>query len=480
MTRIGLIIGVLLTCIAQSLFAQKNILSEKNASLTLDAIYRFDEEGYKTHSANISDKAIQAYLAEYHALMHYAKANNEANFKAYQNASSNAISAVEKTTYGYTLSSNLLIHRCMAEMSMGNLLTSGIQFWKSYRAFKKGEEATPNYDGQLMLRGIFNVLLSQIPSKWQGLTGFFGFGSGNLTLGLEQIAAYRERVKEIPGLCEEGLVISFANIFLSHEQHINGRLSQAMKESPAPIISYAYLLSLGRQQKGAEADTVLSLITREQLEAFPLLRHQKSKIALRRLSERECIAHADSFFQAYKGNTCKSDALLLQAYAYLLLGDRTNALKKADACAAMTPTSDIDKRTQADAKRVASEDVTLLRSRFNFEYGNFAEALSVLDGYKPTSGHEIEYHFRLARAYEKLGDTQRAVSHYDKLIAMAGNDDRYFGPYSAVFMADMKIKEGDTAAAKTYIDKAKKLNNGEYSKEIEQRISLTTSALSKK
>ncbi len=457
--------------------AQRNVLCESEASLTFDAIYRIDSEQYSLHSPRISDTALRAYLAEYQSLMSYAVANNTTNFALYQKASDQALSAAEKHTYSNTLASNLYIHRCMVEMSQGNLVTSGIQFWRSYRAFKRGETLYASYDGQLMLRGIFNILLAQIPQKWQGLAGFFGFDKGNLELGFAQIADYRSRTKDTPGVCEEALLISFANFFLSNDQRVDDELSLAMQQSPSPIVTYAYLLSLGHQQQGEKARAILATLTPKQLASFPLLYHQKAKIALRQLHLDDCVAHADTFFNTYKGATCHSDARLLKAYAHLLAGRRQQALAEAQACVQMTPTSDLDKRTQADARRIPNEDTTLLRSRFHFEYGNFSAALHALDGYTPTADHQIEYHFRLARALQMLSRTDEAKQHYDTLIALAAKDDRYFGPYSAIYMYEICLAQGDRTAAAAYVEKARKLNTGEYSKELDQRISIATATL---
>ena len=91
--------------------------------------------------------------------------------------------------------------------------------------------------------------------------------------------------------------------------------------------------------------------------------------------------------------------------------------------------------------------------------------------------HRIEHTFRLARAQEKLGNTDAALQLYDTTIAAAADDDRYFGPYAALYAADIMLTSGNNAAAQRYAQQAQKLNNGEFSKEIAQRIALTLRAV---
>ena len=66
------------------------------------------------------------------------------------------------------------------------------------------------------------------------------------------------------------------------------------------------------------------------------------------------------------------------------------------------------------------------------------------------------------------------------VIAMPNNfdcDNGYFGPYAALYAADIMLTRGNNAAAQRYARQAQKLNNGEYSKEIAQRIALTLRAV---
>lgn len=459
--------------------AQQSILAATACSKSLSDIYSCAFKTFEFDIQNVSDPALVAYLREYSSLMQYTIANNENNYEKYIKYSDKALDAVEDHVYEYTLMCNLRLHRCLVEMSKGNLLTGGIQFWKAYQLYKDAEEEHHSYDGQLKLRGIFNILLSQIPDKWRSIAGFLGFGTGDLDVGLRQIDTYRKTVSHVPGLHEESLLLSFANIFLSHEQHMDDKLSEAMTKSHSPVIAYTYLLSMGRKQQGDKADAYIATFFDDIYDKFPLLLHQRAKFALRRLDFEAAKRYADRFFETYEGVSCKGDGLLIKAYAHKMEGNETAAKQLAQKCIEHLGTSDVDNRTLADAKRVATDDVTLLKSRMLFEYGMYAEAKSLLVGYKPASKHAVEYQFRLARTEECLGNKAAAMAHYDRVIAMTANDTRYFGPYSAVYAADIKMASKDKDAARQYLDIAEKLNDGEFSKELEQRITLGRRVLEK-
>lgn len=440
-------------------------------------IYAFDTSSFERDIQRVSDKAIKAYLREYQALMHYAAANNAENYEVYMSLSDAALDAIDDHEFEATLRCNLLLHRCLVELSDGSWVGGGLQFKRSYSEFKDGERSHPELNEQLMLRGIYNILLSQIPDKWRWFSSLLGFDDGNLELGLQQIAQYREAMHGVGGLQDESLLLSFANIFLSHEQRADANLEQRMRNSRAPIVRYAYLLSMGRQQRGREADEVIAQSTAEQFQYFPLLWHQRAKFAMRRMDADAAIAYADTFAMTYRGTACVNDIYLIKAYSNLLKGNRAEAIALAEQCAAVTAKSDVDHRTHADALRVKDEDLKLLRSRLCFEYGRFNAAKQEIENYTPSQQHLIEHSFRLARAEEKLGNIDVALQLYDKTIAAAANDDRYFGPYAALYVADIMLTRGDTAKARQYVERAKQLNNGEFSKEIGQRIAVTLRAI---
>lgn len=452
--------------------AQENVLSERHASAALGAVYALDSDRYNSELQQISDPAIKAYVAEYNAIMLYTSANNKKNYESYIRQSDIALELAEKHRYAATLKCNLQLHRCLVEMSNGSLWGGGVLFWKAYRSFLRGEEQYPTYDGQLMLRSIFDILLSQIPEKWKGLAGFFGFGEGNLARGFSEVDLYHSKVKNVSGLNEESLILTFTNIFLSHEQRISNEQRDELRSSTSPGISYLYLLSCGRRQLGAEAEEIMDNLAQSSFERFPLILHQRAKFALRHLDADAAIRYADLFLKSYKGVSCVNDGYLIKAYALLLKGRREEALMMSTTAASFDASSDVDKRTKADALIFPQMKVELVKARFLFEYGNYAESLDVLNRYKPADDDLIEYYFRMARAEDLLGNEQSALSHYEKVIALAPKNKRYFGPYSAVYVADIKIRHSDFAAAKRYLEKARSLNDGEFSKEIDQRISL--------
>lgn len=456
--------------------AQPNALATKQCSDVLSAVYAYNDEAYNKALPNVTDKALAAYLIEYHALMIYTASNSDANYDKYMQASDAALSAVENHIYEPTLTSNLQLHRCLVELSNGSMFGGGVQFWKSYRSFKRGEEKLKNYDGQLMLRSIFDILLSQVPEKWKGLAGLFGFGDGNLAKGFREVDEYHTKVKNVGGLNEESLLLTFANIFLSHDQRVSDKQRTELRSCKAPVVVYAYLLSCGRKCMGAEADMVLENLSSDTYQKFPLMLHQRAKYALRRLDTANAQRYADEFIKNYKGYSCRNDAPLIKAYALLLSGHRSEALQQAQIAAQTSYRSDVDKRSHRDAEIFNTMNATLLKARFQFEYGNYAASLNTLKSFTPSNADKLEHTFRMARAEEMLNNTNTALHLYDRTISLAGDSKRYFGPYAAVYAADIMLKRGDKAAAKRYVSVAKKLNDGEFSKEIDQRCELTLRA----
>lgn len=475
------VVGALTTASAT---AQPNQFANAACSEVMHDIFSIDEASFDKHIAAVGTqsrdaRARTAFLREYMALMKYTAANNKKNYDAYFAASDAAFSAASGSTYEDNLRCWLHIHKCMVYIYDGSIVSGGIQFWKSYRSFKSAESETPSYDGQIPLRGIYNIILSQIPEKWKGIAGFFGFGDGNTALGFKQIEQYRQKVKSVRGLCDEAVLFSFANMFFSFEQNIPSEIMDAIRSNEAPVIRYAYILSCGRSQNGEAAYKSLQETPEDVMRRFPLLYHQKGKYALRRLEADEAIRWGKMFAETYSGVSNKNGVYVDMAYAYLLKGDRASAKTMADKCRSIKSDFDIDRRAYEESARVMDTPCKMLRARLMFEYGKFAEAEAELNSYSPRPADLPEYYFRQGRVNDKQGDTAGAIGWYDKTIGASAGSTRYFGPYAAVHAAEICIKRRDKTRAKTYLAKAKKMNNGEYKKELDQRIELTEREIAK-
>lgn len=477
----GLIVTLLtaLTVLAPTAsLAQANQFASRACSEVVHDIFSIDEAAFAKHIGEVGTqsrdaKARTAFLREYMALMRYAAANNKKNYDAYFKASDAAFSAANGSTYEDNLLSWLHIHKCMVYIYDGSMVSGGIQFLKSYRSFKRAEAETPNYEGQIPLRGIFNIILSQVPGKWKGLAGFLGFDDGNTALGFRQLEDYRQKVKGVKGLSDEAVLFSFANMFFSFEQNMPADIMEAIRANEAPVVRYAYILSCGRSQNGEAAYKSLQETPEEVMSRFPLLYHQRGKYALRRLEPDECVRWGARFAETYSGVSNKTGVYLDMAYAYLLKGDREKAKTMVDKCRSMKSDFDIDRRAYEEAALAMDTPVKMLRARLMFEYGRFAEAEAELKSYAPRRRDLAEYYFRLGRAEDKQGGKAEALAWYDKAIGASAGSTRYFGPYAAVHAAEICIKSRDKSRAASYLAKAKKMNNGEYKKELDQRIELT-------
>ncbi len=475
---------IALTTATFAAVAQPNMFATSECSKAMEDVFSIDAEAFAKDIKAVSQttrdgKAKHAFLTEYMALMKYAAANNKENYDAFFKASDAAFTAASGSSYKDNLNCWLHIHKCMVYIYDGSLVSGGIQFWKSYRSFKSAESKYPGYEGQLPLRGIYNVIFSQIPEKWKSLAGFLGFGEGNTALGFKQIEQHRQNVGGIRGLRDEAVLFSFANMFFSFEQTLPSDLMDVIRANKAPVVRYAYILSCGRSQNGEAADKALDETTDEMFDRFPLLIHQKGKYALRRQSADECIRWATRFVNKYDGVSNKNGAYLEMAYAYMLKGDKAQAQKMIDKCLSITSDFDIDQRSHDEASRAMNTPLPMLRARLQFEYGQFAESEQTLKGYTPHQTDIAEWNFRMARAKEKQGEMPQALGFYDKTIAASANSQRYFGPYAAVHAAEICVKQRDPKRAAEYTAKAKKMNNGEYKKELDQRIELTERAIKK-
>lgn len=473
----------ILSTIFNCAFAKSSITPANNChcASAMEAVYNFDSNTFDNEIHQIANETIVSYLREYNNLMHYVANNNEANYKTFLASNSKAISAIDKCDLPerFAIKSNLLLHKGLVEVSKGDALTGAMAIFKSYRAFKEGEKKSPTYIGQLKLRGVYNIVFSQIPDDMKSLTGFFGIEHGNLKQGLQQITEYISLVDNVRGLQQESLLLSFAHFFFSEQNTVNEQLAQKMRQSKSPVVIYTYILNLGKKNKGAEADQIFESLPHATFKSFPLLAHQQCKFALRRLDVTSALEAAKTFDNYYRGISCRADMMLLKSWAYKILNNDELGQKAANECIKTPHISNTDEVAINEAKLYKTIDINLLKARLLFEYGLYDKALAAISDCHVQNNNKIEYHYRLARILHNKKNSAKAIEEYNKAILFATSDKRYFGPYAAIYAAQLLLEEHNTNKAKEYISKAKTLNNGEYSKDINRRIEAIETKINK-
>ncbi len=443
----------------------------------LDAILHYDLGKAETLIESIETKEpghiALPYLKQYKSFIIYLANDSQANYEAF-------IKIHEKSTdqlrskpedWHYILSSNMLLQKSMVEFSRGNQFQGALALYRAHSAFREIESNNDNNLWHLKLRGIFNVLWDRIPDNWRFVSNLAGM-KGDYHMGIRQLVGYHDGMN-LKGLDQESKII----LIYVHKlfQHDNEDLVQLMEESAtedySPITQFLYSDVLIKMNHGQKALEMHQSVTQQSKEHFPLLQYQYAKLlaaaSLNALAKNEM----HQFINHYRGESFKPDSYLQMSRICFLEGETDEAAEWSLKCIALkTPLSTIDRQAVAECRLYNQWQPTLLRARLYFDFGDYEKAKEWASKPITFAAAKIEQQYRKGRIAHKMGNLQEAIDLYETTIALSAKETRYYGPYAALYCAEIKIAAKEYKAADQYLTTARKLNNGEYQQDIEYKI----------
>ncbi len=140
-----------------------------------------------------------------------------------------------------------------------------------------------------------------------------------------------------------------------------------------------------------------------------------------------------------------------------------------------------DQQALTEANLNKPPDIFLLKARLLFDGGYYTEALAELGNFnkdKSASPREmLEFTYRLARIYDKSGNTKKAVEYYMQTLEKGADYPYYFAANSALQLGNIYEASGNTDKARYYYKKCLNLNYEEYRSGISQKAKAGLSAL---
>jgi tetratricopeptide (TPR) repeat protein len=142
------------------------------------------------------------------------------------------------------------------------------------------------------------------------------------------------------------------------------------------------------------------------------------------------------------------------------------------------PFLDADREAYAEAQDTLPLNTGLLKARLLFDGGYYPEAMAVLGD---TAGlllanrrDSIEYRYRMARIIHMLGERDRALEGYEKVLAYRNSrrtvpGNWYFIPNAALQMAMIYEEEGNAEKAIEYYRLCLKINRSAYRRSMDYK-----------
>lgn len=136
-----------------------------------------------------------------------------------------------------------------------------------------------------------------------------------------------------------------------------------------------------------------------------------------------------------------------------------------------------DKQAIYEIKNAKYWTKELVKSRLLFDGGEYTKALQVLllaknNVHYYSKEQKLEYSYRLARIYHKLGNFDRASTFYQMAISSNLDEEFYYPAYAAYYLGNIYYDRNDKEDANYYFSKCKELNSPIYKQSVHRKASL--------
>lgn len=447
-------------------------------------LFRFELEGAKKLSLQLTNEGHkQFYVAHSQMYKYFAtqdpKLANEIrkNWNTYTAAVSKLPDS-EKDIY----LSELHGKRAIMEFLERKYVTASRFGRNSFNLVNSYKKKYPNSAESLKMQGLFNVVLGNVPRRYQWIANLLGF-KGDLKKGLRQLenaGKYSKILRHEAQL----ILCTIEKSMLDRPQEAIVRLEKARaKYGKNILLDYLYASGLLRLKKNEEALVVLNrsqLYDFNKVQFIPFWDFLHGKACYYKNDLSGAQKHLALFVRGYKGKLMRTDAYFRLGMA-LTLKKRYDLGKPFFELIAKEEHGgfDEDEYAQYMAKKFSEKEpdaitLSLFQARNYFDGGYYSKSSAILRQLKiflpKDSKHRTELNYRFARIYHSLGKLDQASTYYNASIEANGADkDVYLKAYASYFLGEIAREKGERQTAKSKYEKALTYENYFYQSGLENR-----------
>ncbi len=433
------------------------------------------------------------YLINYGDFLDALIAGSRPEFEDYLRGSGERIGLLLQDTgkdpFAYSYVSSAHLQSSMLCAYHGEYFRAARHYYYAFRYLRQSELEAPGNPMNYRNRGLITLVSAAVPEEYRWILNVFGL-RGDTEEGFGYLQEYMAAAAG-PERLEACLLLMFAGQVLgTGDPVVNGRPDPPGCGEQAGARDYGqtlqrYARALADLSSGESKAVVENLGNYRQADgerAFPYLDLLLGEAGLQRLDS-SAGPSLERFIRGNTGLHYRHYAWHRLSWHHALKGEwelyraaRRQVLECGD------PYLDADRQSLAEAVDTLPLNIDLLKARLLFDGGDCLEALGALGKYSdsPDSTEEIkipllsrrdtiEYRYRLARIHERLGETGKAITGYDRVIASGSDGDWYFAPNAALHMGMIHEQAGNTEEAGKYYRICLKINRSAYEKSIDYR-----------
>jgi tetratricopeptide (TPR) repeat protein len=343
-------------------------------------------------------------------------------------------------------------------------------YYSASRLQRLAEKEEYNNPGNDRLRGILALISGSVPEEYEWLLRIFRFNS-SAEDGFRILERETEKDKGISQL-ESCLVLLYAAIMLDYQSiYPSDYFTSFGIEFPNnPLLTYG--LALFDLKTGKSERLIKQLESyhpAKDSQYFYFLDLIEGEARLNLLDSR-AGEKLEDFLSRYSGEHYVKLAWNKLSWHYFLAGDTQKYLyAKKQVSDQGIAVVDSDRQALAEASDSNHINPVLLKARLLFDGGQYERALYLIDKQDVSlvSLHDsVEYNYRLARIYDLMGDEDKAIIQYTKVMDEGGSTDWYFPANAALHAGILYESKGNAGQALDLYKRCLKMNHSSYKKSI--------------
>jgi tetratricopeptide (TPR) repeat protein len=304
--------------------------------------------------------------------------------------------------------------------------------------------------------------------------------------GLKELEEVRDQCESLK-LETTLLYYLFQSFTLQHTEVAMQGLDETIKSHPDNQL--ALFLGASIAIKNSQSEKALAYLKKNNEGSGGLsiryAHYQLGEVYLHKGEYKSSIQSYQKFLNGYKGQNYIKDAHYKIGICYWLMGHVNDAKKHFEKAKTQGKESaEADKYAARQLLKYNNPNVKLSKLRYATDGGYYDDAQKVINSISDqdliSTEEKIEFTYRKARLFHKIGSTEEAEKNYMETIAKQGEENWYFAPNACLQLGYLFLEQEQSAEAKKYFEKALTYKKHEYKNSIDSKAKSALAQLKKK
>ncbi|MDR3679770.1 MAG: tetratricopeptide repeat protein [Flavipsychrobacter sp.] len=380
----------------------------------------------------------------------------------------------------------LYLHWALVRIRFNDNLGAALIFRKSYLQSDENRKKHPEFTYNQLFYGLEQTVTGTIPENYKWIAVLFGL-KGDVKKGIANLTEFVNTHTDEDPLKAEGIIYYlYLRFYLLSQRAEVWDYINSSKLNTHNNLLYAFLkanVALNYRKADAAVQAMTEAQSNKYYSRYPIFDYETGCALLNKLDP-ACIGYFERFLKNYIGKPYVKDAWQKMALYYYA----KNNMAQGNYCRDRIPdagnaATDADKQAQRFAENKIVPNTYILQARLLIDGGYYNRALEILlkmnDKGLPIQD-QLEYDFRLARAYDELGNHEKALQLYQATINMGRERQEHFASRAALQMGFLYEKEGKRNEAIQHFKEALSMRDHDFQTSIDQQAKAGINRLGEK